>query len=40
MPTDMKTFQKDLLESVRQMRRGEAMRVTKVEPRFSIRPNF
>ena len=31
MPTDMKTFQKDLLESVRQMRRGEAMRVTKVE---------
>jgi putative transcriptional regulator len=31
MPTDMKTFQKDLLDSVRQMRRGEATRVTKVE---------
>ncbi|MCA3000379.1 MAG: helix-turn-helix domain-containing protein [Rhodocyclaceae bacterium] len=31
MPNDMKNFQKDLLESVRQMRRGEASRVTKVE---------
>jgi putative transcriptional regulator len=31
MPTDKKTFQKDLLESVRQMRRGQATRVTKVE---------
>ena len=30
MPTDKKTFQKDLLESVRQMRRGEATRITKV----------
>ncbi len=31
MPTDKKTFQKDLLESVRQMRRGQATRITKVE---------
>jgi putative transcriptional regulator len=31
MPTDKKTFQKDLLESIRQMRRGQATRVTKVE---------
>jgi putative transcriptional regulator len=31
MPTDKKTFQKDLLESVRQMRRGQATRVTEVE---------
>lgn len=31
MPIDKKTFQKDLLESVRQMRRGETTRITKVE---------
>jgi putative transcriptional regulator len=31
MPTDKKTFEKDLLESVRQMKRGAAARVTKVE---------
>jgi putative transcriptional regulator len=31
MPTDKKTFQQDLLESVRQMRRGQATRITKVE---------
>lgn len=31
MPNDMKNFQKDLLESVRQMHRGEASRVTTVE---------
>ena len=31
MPSDKKAFQQDLLESVRQMRRGEAKRVTKVE---------
>lgn len=30
MPSDMKKFQQDLLESVQQMRRGEAARVTKV----------
>ena len=31
MPSDMKKFQQDLLESVRQMRRGEVARVTKVK---------
>ena len=31
MPSDKKVFQQDLLESVRQMRRGESARVTKVE---------
>ncbi len=30
MPTEMKKFQHDLLESVRQMQRGKAARVTKV----------
>ena len=31
MPSDMKKFQQDLLESVRQMRRGEVARITKVK---------
>lgn len=31
MPSDMKKFQQDLLESVRQMKRGDAARVTKVQ---------
>lgn len=31
MPTEIEKFQADLLESVRQMRRGEAARVTKVK---------
>lgn len=31
MPSEVKKFQQDLLESVRQMRRGEAARVTKVK---------
>ena len=31
MPSEMKKFQEDLLESVRQMKRGEAARVTKVQ---------
>jgi putative transcriptional regulator len=31
MPSEMKKFQQDLLESVRQMRRGQAARVTKVK---------
>ncbi len=31
MPSDLEKFQKDLLESVKQMRRGQAARVTKVE---------
>jgi putative transcriptional regulator len=31
MPSDLAKFQKDLLESVKQMRRGQAARVTKVE---------
>ncbi len=30
MPSDLAKFQKDLLESVKQMRRGQAGRVTKV----------
>lgn len=30
MPSEMKKFQQDLLESVKQMRRGQAARVTKV----------
>lgn len=30
MPSDLESFQQDLLESVKQMRRGEAARVTKV----------
>ena len=30
MPSEMKKFQQDLLESVRQMKRGEAARVTKI----------
>ncbi|MCL4773191.1 MAG: helix-turn-helix domain-containing protein [Burkholderiaceae bacterium] len=30
MPSEMKRFQEDLLESVRQMKRGQAARVTKV----------
>jgi putative transcriptional regulator len=31
MPSDMDKFKKDLLESVKQMRRGQAGRVTKVK---------
>jgi len=31
MPSEMKKFQQDLLASVRQMRRGQADRVTKVK---------
>lgn len=31
MPSDVEKFQKDLLESVKQMRRGQAARVTKVK---------
>ena len=31
MPSDVEKFQKDLLESVKQMRRGDAGRVTKVK---------
>ena len=31
MPSEMKKFQQDLLESVRQMKRGEAACVTKVQ---------
>lgn len=31
MPSEVKKFQEDLLESVRQMRRGQAARVTKVK---------
>lgn len=31
MPSDIARFQKDLLTSIRQMRRGQAARVTKVE---------
>ena len=31
MPSEVKKFQQDLLESVRQMRRGEAARVTKIK---------
>ena len=31
MPSDIARFQKDLLTSVKQMRRGQAARVTKVE---------
>ncbi len=31
MPSEMKKFQQDLLESVRQMKRGEAARVSKVQ---------
>lgn len=31
MPSEKKAFQKDLLESVRQMRRGVTARVTKVK---------
>ena len=31
MPSEMKKFQQDLLESLRQMKRGEAARVTKVQ---------
>ena len=31
MPSEMKKFQQDLLESVRQMKRGEAARITKVQ---------
>jgi putative transcriptional regulator len=31
MPSDIEKFQKDLLESVKQMRRGQAARVTKVK---------
>jgi putative transcriptional regulator len=30
MPSDLETFQRDLLESVRQMRAGQAARVTRV----------
>lgn len=32
MPSEMKKFQEDLLASVRQMKRGQAARVTKVKP--------
>jgi putative transcriptional regulator len=31
MPSEIEKFQKDLLESVKQMRRGQAARVTKVK---------
>lgn len=31
MPSDMETFKRDLLESVKQMRRGKAARVTRVK---------
>jgi putative transcriptional regulator len=31
MPSDIKSFKRDLLESVGQMRRGQAARVTKVQ---------
>ena len=31
MPSEMQGFQQDLLESVRQMKRGEAARVTRVQ---------
>jgi putative transcriptional regulator len=31
MPSDVEKFQKDLLQSVKQMRRGHAARVTKVK---------
>ena len=31
MPSEIKKFQQDLLESVRQMRRGQAARVTRVK---------
>lgn len=31
MPSELQKFQADLLESVKQMRRGEAARVTKVK---------
>ena len=31
MPSELKKFQEDLLESVRQMRRGQAARVSKVK---------
>ena len=31
MPSDVDKFQKDLLQSVKQMRRGQAARVTKVK---------
>ena len=31
MPSEMKKFQSDLLESVKQMRRGQAARVTRVK---------
>ena len=31
MPSDVGKFQKDLLQSVKQMRRGQAARVTKVK---------
>ncbi len=31
MPSEMKTFQQDLLASVQQMKRGETARVTKVK---------
>lgn len=31
MPSEIEQFQKDLLESVRQMKRGEAARVTRVK---------
>ncbi|CAM5341039.1 MULTISPECIES: helix-turn-helix domain-containing protein [unclassified Thauera] len=31
MPSEIEKFQQDLLESVKQMRRGEAVRTTRVE---------
>jgi putative transcriptional regulator len=31
MPSEMKKFQQDLLESVQQMKRGQAARITKVK---------
>lgn len=31
MPSEMETFKRDLLESVRQMRQGKAARVTRVK---------
>jgi putative transcriptional regulator len=31
MPSEMETFQQDLLKSVKQMRRGQAARVTRIK---------
>jgi hypothetical protein len=37
MPSDVDQFQRDLLESVEQMRRGQATRVTEVKLRPRLR---